>query len=596
MKKITWNLKPLLANDHDTRMVAEQQEIAKRIATFIARWKPKTAQLSNPRILRSALDEYEHIRATHSTGGNAEYYFWLRSTQDQTNNTVKAQKNKCEEFSTKQENELLFFTHAIAHLPQTKQKQLLRHPLLKPYTHFLDRLFTGAQYLLSGSEEKIIGLLAGPSHSDWTHLTSELLAKSQRTIYNAHNKKEQLPFSEIVALTNNQHKRVRNTAARAMNDILEQYADIAEAEINAILKRKKALDDARGFTRPDQSRYLSDDVDPKTIDALLETVSSYNHISQDFYKLKANLFGKKQLAYHERNLLPKTADISYTYEESLRVVRRVLGNLDPQFGSIIDGFVAGKQIDVYPSRGKRDGAFCSYNTKSQPVYVLLNHTNKLRDVFTLAHELGHGINDELMRVQHGLYFATPLSTAEVASTFMEDFVFEEITKKITPTQALGLLVTKLDNDVMTVFRQVACIRFEQELHSTYRRLGYISKEKIGEIFTKHMRAYMGPAVEQSPGSQNWWIHWSHIRNFFYNYSYAHGLLISKALQARVRKDPTYIQQVKQFLAAGSSQSPKNIFASIGLDITHPKFWRSGVQEIEKLLKETKQLAKKLGKV
>ena len=111
-----------------------------------------------------------------------------------------------------------------------------------------------------------------------------------------------------------------------------------------------------------------------------------------------------------------------------------------------------------------------------------------------------------------------------------------------------------------------------------------------------MAAYMGPAVKQSEGSENWWVYWSHIRNFFYVYSYASGLLISKSLQSSVKKDPNFISKVKEFLSAGSSESPKNIFAKLGIDITDHNFWEQGLKEIESLLNETETLAKKLGKI
>ena len=107
---------------------------------------------------------------------------------------------------------------------------------------------------------------------------------------------------------------------------------------------------------------------------------------------------------------------------------------------------------------------------------------------------------------------------------------------------------------------------------------------------------MGDSVEQSLGSENWWIYWSHIRSFFYVYSYASGLLISKSLQNSVKKDGNFVKQVKEFLSAGTSASPKAIFANLGIDITDSKFWTSGLDEIEALLKETEKLAKKLKKI
>jgi oligoendopeptidase F len=110
-----------------------------------------------------------------------------------------------------------------------------------------------------------------------------------------------------------------------------------------------------------------------------------------------------------------------------------------------------------------------------------------------------------------------------------------------------------------------------------------------------MAAYMGDAVEQSPGSENWWIYWSHIRSFFYVYSYASGLLISKSLQHSVRKDPAFMGKVRDFLSAGLSDSPKNIFERLGVDISDEQFWNKGLDEVEELLNETITLAKKLGK-
>jgi oligoendopeptidase F len=111
-----------------------------------------------------------------------------------------------------------------------------------------------------------------------------------------------------------------------------------------------------------------------------------------------------------------------------------------------------------------------------------------------------------------------------------------------------------------------------------------------------MAAYTGDAVEQSRGSENWWIYWSHIRQFFYVYSYASGLLISKSLQNSVLKDPRFIEKVKEFLAAGLSDSPRNIFLRLGINIADCEFWNKGLDEVETLLNETEKMARKLGKI
>lgn len=156
------------------------------------------------------------------------------------------------------------------------------------------------------------------------------------------------------------------------------------------------------------------------------------------------------------------------------------------------------------------------------------------------------------------------------------------------------MMMKLNDDVSTIFRQVACYQFEQELHQEFRQRGYLSEEEIGKIFQKHMTAYMGDYVEQSHGSENWWVYWGHIRSFFYVYSYASGLLISKSLQHAVRENPRFIENVKEFLSAGLSDSPKNIFKKLGVDITDKGFWNKGLAEVETLLQDTTRLAEKLG--
>jgi oligoendopeptidase F len=146
-----------------------------------------------------------------------------------------------------------------------------------------------------------------------------------------------------------------------------------------------------------------------------------------------------------------------------------------------------------------------YHHISQPVYIMLNHTDKLNDVLTLAHEAGHGINNQFMREkQNSLSFATPMATAEVASTFMEDFVLDRIASTANDEERLAIMMMKLNSDVSTIFRQVACYRFEQDLHEAFRRESYLDAQAIGKLFRKNMTAYMGPSIELGEGVENWW--------------------------------------------------------------------------------------------
>lgn len=597
IKQTTWDLSPLFASDTDPEIAKQRVIVEKENKKFINKWSKREDYLSDSKALKEALDEYERLFRLYGTSGKEGYYFWLRTMQDQLDPTLKAKFAKVVDFMNQRQNELQFFELRLAKVSKIKQKEFLRDKTLAPYKHFLEKIFRQADYVLSEEAEKIINLKDESAHSKWTQMVSSFISKEERVAYDEKGKKATLTFEQLISLTQSPKKKIRDKAAEAVNDVLDKYKEIAEAEINAILQNKKVDDELRGMNRPDFSRHLSDDMDSDVIDTLLKAVSDRNDIAQRYYKLKAKLLGVKKLAYHERNVEYTTKQKTFTYQESVDFVHNVFTQLDSEFASIFTQFNEQGAIDVYPRKGKHGGAFCAHWMSSQPTYILLNYTNTLNDICTIAHESGHGIHNELMRAkQNALNFGTPVSLAECASTFMEDFVLQEIAKTADEETTFGLMLTKLNSDISSIFRQVACYQFEQDLHKTFREKGYISFEEIGKIFQKHMSAYMGPAVEQSKGSENWWVYWSHIRNFFYVYSYASGLLISKSLQNGVKENPAFVTDVKAFLAAGMSASPRDIFKKLGINIADEAFWNKGLDEIETLLQDTEKLAKKLRKI
>ncbi len=596
MKPMTWNLKLLFDGDDDPKIEKKRRLVERKSYYFINKWKNCSDYLKDPAVLKKALTEYEQWKRLYGADGDEGYYYWLRTTQDQNDPEVKAKFNKCEHFSKKIENDIQFFHLRISRVSEKLQKRFLAHAGLKKYKHFLERIFAESKYLLSEPEEKILNLKAPTSHSNWVRMTSSFLAKEEREVVLESGRKDTKNFSEVLSLMNSRHNNVRDSAAKAFNNILEKHIHVAEAELNSVLANKRVDDELRQLGRPDLARHVSDDIDTEIVDTLVKTVSERFDIACRFYELKAKLLKAKKLKYHERNAEYGNIRKKFAFAESLKLVMKVFRDLDPQFADILGSFIRNGQFDVYPRKGKVSGAFCAHNLISQPTYILLNHTGRLNDVLTLAHELGHGINNELIRQkQNALYFGTPISTAEVASTFMEDFVLQEILKKADDELKLSVMMMKLNDEISTIFRQAACYQYEQELHRDFRNKGYLSKEEIGQLFRKHMSAYMGSYVEQSPGSENWWIYWGHIRSFFYVYSYASGLLISKSLQSSVKENPRFIAKVKTFLSAGLSDSPKNIFCRLGIDIADRDFWVHGINEVQNLLRQTEYLAEKLGK-
>lgn len=591
---VEWNLKQLYKGDKDPRIARDMLKIEKSVHDFVKKWSTRQDYLENPVELRKSLDDYEKLMSlVGNDGGSAGYYIWLRSSQDQSNSYIKAQLNKLMEFLAKLQNQIQFYEIKLGAVAETKQKVLLASKLVEPYHHFLARVFALGRYNLSEAEERIINLKSNTASEMWIQTVSEFIAKERKLVVDGSGKKRELGEEELLTLAADPNPKLRQRAGTALDELLGQFKELAAAEINAIYTNKKIDDELRGFTRPDVSRHLGDDIETEVVDALVKAVSGSNSIARQFYSFKAKLIGQKQLQYYERNVDYGKQTKVYDYSTAVELVDDTFAQLDPEFSEIFQRLLKNGQVDVYPRKGKHGGAFCAYNSLQTPTFLLLNYTNSLRDVTTLAHEMGHAINDELMRVQNSLNFGTSTATAEVASQYMEDFVVEKLENEASDEERLVLQVGRINDSIGAIYRQIACYQFEMDLHLAIRQKGFVSADEIGKLFSKRMQGYMGPAAQ---GCENWWVYWSHIRRYFYVYSYAGGLLIAKAMQAKTRENPEFVQKVKQYLAAGASASSKELFALMDFDISSPAFWKKGLAEVGAEFKVAQKLAKKLGKI
>lgn len=579
MKKINtkWNLSKLF-KDEPAYIEEYEAEVTKATEQFVAKWS-STDYVSDAKVLKEALDEYCTLLSEHDYFGREMQYLGLLEDLDQENTTIKARINKLHTKSVALYNTTEFFKHRISTVASEKQKNLLESPVLSEYKHFLEICFGFGKHWLSEAEEKIMNIKSKTSSRNWVQMVSDFIAKQKGEVTDSKGNTSTKSFAEIMSSVNSTDKVERDSAAKLVHKINADYADMAAYELNSILENKFNDDTLRGYTRPDQARHMSDDIESSVVDTLVQTVSANFDISQEYYKLKAKYLGVDKLEYHERNVPIGDVERKYSIEDGVKLVGDSLGALDPEFEAIFNGFIEEELVDFLPKSGKRNGAYCSALNNKDPIYILMNYTEKLNDILTLAHEVGHGIHFTLSREQNELNYGASLATAEVASTFMEDFVLERVEQDLGENEAKMLIMARLNDDISTIFRQVACYNFETELHATFREKGFLSAKEIGEIFTKHMKSYMGDAVKYEGGAENWWVYWSHIRSFFYVYSYSSGLLISKALQAIVRANPADISKVKQFMKAGRSQSPLNIFKDVGFDISQKEFWLKGLQEV-----------------
>ncbi|TAK89600.1 hypothetical protein EPO04_00630 [Patescibacteria group bacterium] len=591
--KTEWDLSPLLAGDDDPKIEEYRKAVTEKVDAFVEKWRDRDDYLKDPKVLREALDEYERLHAMPGLAYD-DLYFHLRTRVETQNKDLTAKLQLAEDFALSIWNKMQFFSLKIGQIPEDVQKSLLRADELKTYYHWLDKVFRAARYKLSEKEEAILNLTSTASYSNWVKMLQRFISKEERKVLFADGSTGKANWEMLSSLAGDDSVKVRQAAKVAIEDIQNKYVDVAEAELNSVLQNQKVGDELRGHKRPDQHRHMNDDIDSDVVDAVVKTVESRNDLSRRFFDLKAKLHKVDHLAYSERAVGYGEATAEYPYDQAANLVGEVFQELDPDFYDIYSNMLATGRVDALARKNKSGGAFCISIGPQHPVYVMLNHTNTMRDVATIAHEMGHAIHSTLsIRAQNALNCDYPTSVAEVASTFMEDFIYQRLLEEADEETELSLRVGLLNDLIASCHRQIACYQFEQDIHQGYRQKGYLSKDEINDLFNARMEGYLGKHAE---GSDNFWVAWPHIRNYFYVYSYASGILISKALQSKVKKDKAFISKVKEFLSAGSSKSPKEIFADMGIDITDKAFWQEGLKEIEQQLDETEKLAKKLGKI
>lgn len=571
--KTSWNLGLLYDSLVDPRIERDMLMLEKSCSDFSKKYAGAVSKFSDPAFLKGALTEYEAFCADIS-GVKPLMYLHYSKALDGTNTAISAMINRLTERATFAHNQILFFDLALGALPHSDKEKLLADKSLSHFYYFLFRLFETSKHQLSLPEEKILNLKSQPAHSLWVASVDKLLSAEE-----IEWKGKKLPLAEAQFMLSGLPVKERQLIQKKLNAVYKKIAPAAEAELNAIVIDKKINDSLRNFKKTYSAAVLGDQNDETMVETLVDNVTKHFAISHRFYALKARLLGLKKLTWADRSAPLGKVTKKFTFEDSVAILRNAFEAVDPEFRAILDRFLANGQIDVYPKKGKEGGAFCS-GTTGLPTFVFLNHIDNKNSLLTFAHEMGHAIHTELSKKQTPLYDGYTTPNAEVASTFFENFVFDEVFKTLSKKEQMVALHDRINDSISTIFRQIACFNFEHALHMGIREKGELSKEEIAKLLNTCMSAYLGPQVTLTPDDGYFFVSWGHIRRFFYVYSYAYGELVSKALYQKYKENPKYLSAVKSFLSAGGSKSPKEIWADAGIDITDPKFFIDGLKAIE----------------
>jgi oligoendopeptidase F len=249
------------------------------------------------------------------------------------------------------------------------------------------------------------------------------------------------------------------------------------------------------------------------------------------------------------------------------------------------------------AHGKRGGAFAAQTVASANPFVFLNYMGDARNITTLAHELGHGIHMYLSGKKSGaLALYTPLTTAEMASTFAEMLVFQDLMAAEEDKEIqLSMLVEKIEDTFATVFRQISMNRFEDKMHTARRTEGELTTERFNELWLETQRDMFEDSVTMTDEYGYWWSYVPHfLHTPGYVYAYSFGELLVLALYKLYQEEgESFVPKYIDLLAAGDSDYPDKLLAKIGVDINDPNFWQKGIDVIEEWIVQAESLAKEL---
>jgi oligoendopeptidase F len=573
---VHWDLTPLFADSDAAR--AAIPALLESARTFREAYRGRVAELEAPE-LATALDELAELDNRVSRLAS---YSGLRLTTNVSGEDERDLNAAVDMALVEFQNLLRFFELEWIAVADDHAARVLADDALARNRHYLASSRRFAPHIRSEPEEEMLGerdpAAAGAWHTLFDQVTSTLRVPfdgADRTI------------DEVLARVRNPEREVRLSAYEALFTALEPQTPVLAHVYDSLVADRLVLDRVRGYTFPREPRDLENELPSAAVDNLLAAVERHHHLAHRWFRHKARLLGLDKLSLGDQ-YAPLGSTRAVAYEDATSLVSTALDDFSPRIGAVARGLYRDNRIDAEPRDGKRGGAFCASIAQDALPYIMLNFTDQMDDVRTLAHEIGHAMQFQLAgERQTALSHHPPLALAEVPSTFAEMIVTERLLAAAGDDAQvrLGLLASSVETAFATVFRQTHMVRYEEGAYALRAEGKALLPDRLSEVWLATNRPYYGDAVDLPEGYRLGWAYIPHfIHTRFYTYAYVFAHLASLALYARYREDSdAFVGPYLDFLSIGGAASPQEQLAGIGLDITRDDAWDAGFAEIERLI-------------
>ena len=470
-------------------------------------------------------------------------------------------------------------------------------PALRAFERTIYRSRRYKKYTLSDENEKLLaGLQRGMGAYSGIRSVFANADLDFGYITDENGKKVHLTDANYVVFLQSPNRRVRRAAFTKMYKTYRQFGNTFASIMNAHVREMTTISRERGYDTSLQCSVFDDEVTPAIYMTLIDTVNKNLPVLYDYYKLKKEVLGlSKYHLYDIYTPLIGSCDKKYSYEEAVEEVLDAIKIFGSEYHDTLeDGIKQKHWIDVYPTRGKRGGAYSAGSYDTQP-YILLNYTDTLNDVSTLAHEAGHS-----MHTYYSAAANTPqdyeytIFVAEVASTVNElIFSHKKLRESESDEEKLSILNQIMETYKGTLFRQTMFAEFERDMHAMCEAGETLTRELLCSKYYEIVKRYFGPGVVCDDDIAYEWMRIPHFYSCFYVYKYATCISAASSIVRRIeREGDAYIPQYLDFLRCGSSKSPLDSLKVAGIDLTDPAVIEDAISDFADTIAQFREIYNK----
>jgi oligoendopeptidase F len=579
-----WDLSELLPEPSESIFNVWLTELDTAATAFEAR-RASLDPLMDPAELLAILRQYEALlNRIQVINGYASLWFY----SDTGSQEALTFRNRVRQASTAAGNRILFFTLWWRSLPDDEAWRLLPAESEHggDYRHYLQDLRRFKPFTLDEKSEQIINTKDENGIGAVMTLYSMLTNRLEFTL-EVDGETRRLTRDELMSHAFAPKPELRAAAYQELYRVYAQEANIlGQVYVNRVRDWYDEQVGVRGYPSPISVRNLDNDIPDRAVEVLLDVARENAPLFQRYFRMKAGWLGLDRLRRYDVYAPLATSDRKIDYSNAVRSVLETFEDFHPDFAILANKVFAENHLDGEIRRGKRGGAFCFTVLPRYTPWVLVNFAGRVRDVATLAHELGHAIHSMLAGGHSSLTQHASLPLAETASVFGEMLMTDRLLREETdPLARRELLASAVDDVYATVLRQAYFVLFEIEAHAAIR--DGRSTEELSDLYMEKLREQFGDSVEVAPEFRYEWLSIPHIyQTPFYCYAYSFGQLLVLALYRRFQEQgeafkPGYLR----LLSYGGSARPEHILAEVGIDMTDRSFWQGGFDLVRERIDE-----------